>query len=141
MKDAIIKIGFLIIFASASLVSAGIAAEEWPFLKHYDQAHLAQIALPLGGIGTDRQPEHEYLYMEFPAYGGQQMVRFGNWKGVRQGLLKNLDAPIELYDLAADIGERNDLAQKNPEIVERIRRNMKSARHPSKEFPFPALDS
>ncbi len=24
----------------------------WPVLKHYDQAHLARIALPLGGIGT-----------------------------------------------------------------------------------------
>ena len=24
----------------------------WPMLKHYDQAHIAQIALPLGGIGT-----------------------------------------------------------------------------------------
>lgn len=25
---------------------------EWPILKHYDSAHLRQIALPLGGIGT-----------------------------------------------------------------------------------------
>ena len=25
---------------------------EWPVLKHYDSAHLRQIALPLGGIGT-----------------------------------------------------------------------------------------
>jgi non-lysosomal glucosylceramidase len=25
---------------------------EWPFLKHYDQSHLLNIALPLGGIGT-----------------------------------------------------------------------------------------
>ncbi len=26
--------------------------DEWPVLKQYDQAHLARIALPLGGIGT-----------------------------------------------------------------------------------------
>jgi arylsulfatase len=91
-------------------------------------------------LGTGRQPEHEYLYMEFPAYGGQQMVRFSNWKGVGQGLLQNPDAPIELYDLAGDVGEKIDLAPKNPELVEGIRRIMKSARHPSKEFPFPALD-
>ena len=25
---------------------------EWPALKHYDQEHLLNIALPLGGIGT-----------------------------------------------------------------------------------------
>lgn len=91
-------------------------------------------------LGTGRQPEHEHLYMEFPAYGGQQMVRLGNWKGVRQALLKNPDAPIELYDLAADIGEKLDLAPKNPEIVEKIRQIMQGARQPSKEFPFPALD-
>ncbi len=91
-------------------------------------------------LGTGRQSEHEYLYMEFPAYGGQQMVRLGNWKGVRQNLLKNPAAPIELYDLAADVGEKIDLAPKNPEIVEKIRRIMHRARRPSKEFPFPALD-
>jgi len=43
--------------------------------------------------------------------------------------------------LATDVGEKIDLAPKNPELVERIRRIMKNARHPSKEFPFPALDS
>jgi non-lysosomal glucosylceramidase len=26
--------------------------EDWPILKHYDQDHLARIALPVGGIGT-----------------------------------------------------------------------------------------
>jgi len=26
--------------------------KDWPVLKHYDQDHLAKIALPLGGIGT-----------------------------------------------------------------------------------------
>ena len=91
-------------------------------------------------LGTGKQPGHEYLYMEFPAYGGQQMVRFGNWKAVRQNLLKNLDAPIELYDLATDVGEKNDLALKNPQLVEKIRQIMQRARRPAKEFPFPALD-
>jgi arylsulfatase len=91
-------------------------------------------------FGTGKQSEHEYLYMEFPAYGGQQMVRLGNWKGVRQNLLKNPAAPIELYDLAADVGEQNDVAQRNLVLVEKIRRIMQSARCPSKEFPFPALD-
>jgi len=27
-------------------------AKEWPILKHYDQAHLSKIVLPIGGIGT-----------------------------------------------------------------------------------------
>jgi arylsulfatase A len=91
-------------------------------------------------LGSGKQPEHDYLYAEFPGYGGQQVVRLARWKGVRQDLLKNPNAPIELYDLAVDIGEQNNLAQKYPEVVENIRRIMRSARKPSKEFPFPALD-
>jgi len=33
-------------------LSAQNAPTDWPVLKHYDQQHLARIALPLGGIGT-----------------------------------------------------------------------------------------
>ena len=47
------------IFLSFSLllISFGLSArewvpKEWPSLKHYDSAHLYQVALPLGGIGT-----------------------------------------------------------------------------------------
>jgi len=91
-------------------------------------------------LDKGRQPGHEHLYMEFPAYGGQQMVRLGRWKGVRQNLLKNPDAPIELYDLTVDIGEKDNVAPGHPEIIEKIRTIMKIARKPSKEFSFPALD-
>ena len=41
----------IFIFALAVVASSAPAAD-WPFLKHYDQAHVAQIALPVGGIGT-----------------------------------------------------------------------------------------
>ena len=37
MKKAITKVGFFVFIASASLVSTGRAAEEWPFLRHYNQ--------------------------------------------------------------------------------------------------------
>jgi len=83
---------------------------------------------------------HEFLYMEFPAYGGQQMVRLGKWKGVRQNLQKNPTAPLELYDLEADVRETNDLAASHPEVVARIREILRAEHRPSKEFPFPALD-
>ena len=41
----------------ALLISTSLSAQEWkpaewPVLRHYDQNHLFQIALPLGGIGT-----------------------------------------------------------------------------------------
>jgi arylsulfatase A len=87
-----------------------------------------------------KQKEHDYLYMEFSAYGGQQMVLKGEWKGIRQNLMKQPDAPIELYNLKTDIREQNNVAADNPEIVSEIWSIMKKARIKSEEFPFPALD-
>jgi arylsulfatase A len=87
-----------------------------------------------------QQAEHPHLYMEFPAYGGQVMVRLGNWKAIRKDLLKDPGSPIELYNLAGDISEIKDLATANPSIVKRAAAIMRSEHRPSKEFPFPALD-
>jgi len=91
-------------------------------------------------LGLGKQPGHPYLYMEFAGYGGQVMVRLGNWKAVGQDLLKKPDAPIELYDLSVDSGEKNDVASKNPDILKKIAGIMKAEHRPSREFPLPALD-
>lgn len=80
------------------------------------------------------------LYMEFPSYGGQQMARLGRWKAVRQNLIKDPDAPIELYDIETDIGETQNVAAEHPDIVAELRQVMVGEHRPSKEFPFPALD-
>ncbi|MBA7557630.1 hypothetical protein ES705_50394 [subsurface metagenome] len=77
--------------------------------------------------------------MEFASYGGQQMVRMGDWKGVRQNMFKD-SLQIELYNLSDDIGEQNDVSEQHPEMVEHIRKIMKEARTPSKEFPFKQID-
>jgi arylsulfatase len=89
----------------------------------------------------EEQEEHEYLYWEFPAYGGQQAVRLGDWKGVRNDLLRGEDLGIELYDLASDPAELHDVSDEHPEVVSRISRIMSEAREPSTLFPFPALDA
>ena len=57
----------------------------------------AREAIPSSGIdglsfaptllGQAQEPR-PFLYREFPGYGGQQSVRVGDWKGVRQGLEK-----------------------------------------------------
>jgi arylsulfatase len=78
--------------------------------------------------------------MEFPAYGGQQMARLGKWKAVRQNLLEDPGAPVELYDLEADPGERTDAAAAHPDVVAELKAILAAEHRPSKEFPFPALD-
>jgi arylsulfatase len=68
-------------------------------------------------LAENKQAEHEFLYWEFPSYGGQQAIRYGDWKGVRTGLFKDPEAPIQLYNLRNDIAEENDIAEQHPEIV------------------------
>jgi arylsulfatase len=73
------------------------------------------------------QPRHDYLFWDYPEYGGQQAVRMGKWKGIRKNINQgNLD--IELYDLETDIQEQNNIADKHPEVVLRIEDIMKKAR-------------
>ena len=109
-------------------------------------AQLAGIDIPDGvpcdGIsllptlsGNGVQPSHEYLYWEFHERGGSQAVRMGYWKGVRRQLRKyGTEAPVELYDLRSDPGERHDLAGMHPEVVARMKELMVEARTDSPIF-------
>ena len=96
------------------------------------------LAPTLLGRPRDQRP-HEYLYWEFFGYGGQQAVRLGDWKAVRQNLHKG-QVRTELYDLKADAGESRDVAAEHPEVVKRIEAIMRSAHAPSALFPIKALD-
>ena len=49
-----------------------------------------------------KQPERDFLYREFTGYGGQQTIRVGDWKAVRQNLAKGR-LEIELYNIRQDI--------------------------------------
>ncbi|MCL6274836.1 arylsulfatase [Muricauda sp. 2012CJ35-5] len=82
-----------------------------------------------------KQPEHDYLYWEFPSYKGQQAVRIGDWKGIRKNIFEG-NLKIELYNLKTDIEEQNDLAQQHPEIVERIEDIMKREHVPAANERF-----
>jgi len=91
-------------------------------------------------LGTGQQRAHAHLYWEFPAYGGQQAVRLGDWKGVRQKMLRG-PVKTELYHLGDDPGETTDLAARHPDVLARIEAVMSQARVPSTLFPFKALDA
>jgi arylsulfatase A-like enzyme len=80
------------------------------------------------------QQEHEFLYWEMPRYNWKaaefakeiprQAVRMGDWKAVRP----EPDGPLELYNLAEDIGETRNVATEKPEVTARIEEYLKTAR-------------
>ena len=47
------------------------------------------------------------------------------------------DKPVELYDLSTDISEKDDIADKNPEIVKKIEQIMKKARSEPRPYTEP----
>lgn len=90
---------------------------------------------------ADHQIEHEFLYWEFAAYSGQQAVRMGPWKGIRQNLLKKkAELKTELYNLESDPSESRDVAAEHPEVVERIEQLFNEQHTNSEVFRFPAID-
>lgn len=95
-------------------------------------------------LGKD-QPERTFLYREIPGYGGQQSVRVGNYKAVRQKLnpgpkAKLQPGGVELYDLAKDPNETTDIAAMNPEIAAKLSALLKEQHVKSELFPMRALD-
>lgn len=79
----------------------------------------------------------EYLYWDYGHCRRRydQAVRWKNWKGIRLGR----DGEIQLYDLATDIGEINNVASQHPEIVQRIARIINTAPTPSDRYPIGTL--
>lgn len=77
-------------------------------------------------------PEREYFYWELHEGKPIQALRFGNWKAVRNGP----NAPIELYDLAADVSESRDLAAANPDLVAKAQALMKQSRVDDPNWPL-----
>ncbi|MCM2373564.1 arylsulfatase [Aporhodopirellula aestuarii] len=79
-------------------------------------------------LGKSGQKEHEYLYWEFPAQGGREAIRKGDWKAVRYNTNKKPNAPPELFDLSTDVEETTNVAATHPEIVQELSELMSQAR-------------
>jgi arylsulfatase A len=84
-------------------------------------------------FGRPGQQSHEYLYWEYHSGGKAQAVRFGDWKAVRNNVVKSPDATPELYNLAADPGEKTNLSRQHPELAAKAAAYMKAAHAPSRE--------
>lgn len=76
-------------------------------------------------LGRGTQRNHEHLYWEYYESGVSQAVLLdGRWKAIR---LRTTAAPIALFDLATDLGEKTDVAEKHPALVARAAEVMRTA--------------
>ena len=70
-----------------------------------------------------QQKQHAFLYWEFKE---KQAVRMGDWKAVRIG---GENSALELYNLKNDIGETQDVSQRHPETLAKIKAIMNNSHH------------
>ena len=87
-------------------------------------------------LGKGEQKKHEYMYWDDTWYHNEG-VRMDKWKGVRKNGkfevnpnteqhrgkwkgMKHESGKVEVYDLSEDIGEKNNLAGKFPDIARKL---------------------
>ncbi|MEM7015336.1 MAG: arylsulfatase [Verrucomicrobiota bacterium] len=113
------------------VVEAGSTSDEpfafWDWMPTACELSGAETPPGIDGIsfaptlrGEEQKETHDHLYWR---YSKKEAIRRGNWKGVRIAP----DKPLELYDLAKDIGEQNDVAADNPDVVKHLEQLMAEA--------------
>lgn len=115
----------------------------WDMLPTFAEVARSKDVIATDGIslvptltGKEGQKEHEYLYWEFHEGGGKQAIRVGDWKGVRLNVGEPSKTTFELYNLAEDVHEDNNVAASHPEIAERLGKMMDTVRTESDLFDF-----
>ena len=59
---------------------------------------------------------------------------------MRQNLSKSKTIKTELYNIAEDIGEQNDVAADHPDVLQKLERMMAEQHVKSNLFPLRAID-
>ncbi|HKZ66887.1 MAG TPA: arylsulfatase, partial [Chitinophagaceae bacterium] len=87
---------------------------------------------------TAAQKKHEYIYFEYPEKGGQVAIRMGNWKGIKMNVRKDPNAAWQLFNLETDRNETTDVADRYPELIQRLNTIQKKEHQHShiKEWEF-----
>jgi arylsulfatase len=68
-------------------------------------------------VGDGKQENHDYLYWEYPEYGGQVAIRKGDYKVIWKDIKKG-NKDVEVYNLKEDLQELNNLAEMYPEKID-----------------------
>jgi arylsulfatase A-like enzyme len=80
------------------------------------------------------QQQHEFLYWEFGEGGEKIGVRYGKWKAIKSNLRANPDTPFQLYDLEYSTMETRNVADDNPEIIQKMEEIVKQEHVLNKDF-------
>ncbi len=83
--------------------------------------------------GQGDQQQHEWLYWELVNPDGEPTrrgARTGDWKFVQQGPGEQM----ELYNLAQDLGEQNNLAREHPEMIDKFNNFYEQNRTPARTW-------
>jgi len=81
-------------------------------------------------------PNRNPMVWVYPEYGGQVAVRIGDWKVVRRNLRAGQPGDWEVYDLAIDPGEANDLGPEHPEVIDQAVAVFRSQTDENPVFPL-----
>ncbi|GAB5474191.1 MAG: arylsulfatase [Maribacter sp.] len=94
-------------------------------------------------LSTESQEVHDFLYWEFPSYGGQVALRMGDWKLVRQNLKNEEEPTLELYNLKDDPTEKTNVAEAHPEIIDKASKIFRQERESPvlENFKIPLLET
>lgn len=82
------------------------------------------------------QAQHDFLYWQFHEKGGRKALRKGDWILLNYTVFDLAKTTVELYTIASDPGEQNNVATQHPEIVKELSEMMTGVRTPSEIFTF-----
>ena len=103
------------------------------------------VEAPAGLDGVDLGPvlrgdppaSRNAMVWAFAGYGGQYAIRDGDWKAVRQGVLRDRPGEWQLYDLSADPSEQRDVAADHPDVLKRLVGVLREQVSPNDRFAMP----
>ncbi|MEO0413558.1 MAG: arylsulfatase [Verrucomicrobiota bacterium] len=98
-------------------------------------ANLDGISMLAELTGGDQRP-HDYLYWEFYEQGGRKAARWENWKAIQNGISRDPNSPIAIYDLREDLAEKNDISASKPDLVKRAKAIFEEAHTPHPDWKF-----
>ena len=86
--------------------------------------------------GASAKKDRKPMVWAFAEYSGQVVVRLGDYKVLRRGLLTKNPGPWEVYDIPADRSETKDLAGEKQDVIGQAKAVLKREMAENPEFPI-----